>query len=255
MSGRTTSRHVSTGESCRKWECTAYLKAMLTLKVEKREKKSASAKGESVSGASAAVLRRAGFVPGVVYGAHHKAMSISVPANTFEKVLQEAGEATIVSLTGLGEPLPTLIHEVDLDPLTNRPRHVDFYAVTKGQKVEVAIPIAFVGTSPAVEAGANLVKVLHEIEVEADPMNLPHNVEVDISILAVIGDQIRAKDIALPTGVELITEPEEVVALVQEVVEEKVEEAAPADIASIEVEKKGKEEGAETETEMSASPS
>jgi len=206
---------------------------MLTLKVEKRTK----------DGASTAALRRVGSIPAVVYGAHHTAMPISVSAQKFEKILQEAGEATIISLSGLGAPLPTLIHEVDLDPITNRPRHVDFYAVTKGEKVEVAIPIVFVGESPAVEAGANLVKVLHEIEVEADPMNLPHNVEVDISVLAAIDARIYAKDIALPAGVALITEPEEVVALIQEVVEEKAEEvAAPEDIASIEVEKKGKEE-------------
>ena len=213
---------------------------MLTLSVKKRDKTNAPA------------LRRAGFVPGVVYGAHHAATPIAIPANTFEKILQEAGEATIVSLSGLGEPLPTLIHEVDLDPITNQPRHVDFYAVTKGKKVEVAIPIVFVGESPAVEQGANLVKVLHEIDVEADPMNLPHNVEVDVSVLAVIGDRIHAKDIVLSAGVALITPSEEVIALVQEVVEEKEETVAPADIASIEVEKKGKEE--ETTEETSTTP-
>lgn len=206
---------------------------MLTLSVEKRDK----------AGAKAPALRRAGSIPAVVYGAHHVATPIAVPAIAFGKVLREAGEATIVSLTGLGEPLPTLIHEVDLDPLTNRPRHVDFYAVTKGEKVEVAIPLVFEGVSAAVEAGANLVKVLHEIEVEADPMSLPHDIKVDLSALATLSDQIHARDLVLPTGVTLVSEPEEVVALVQEVVEEK-EEAAPADIASIEVEKKGKEEEA-----------
>ncbi len=203
---------------------------MLTLAVEKRGNTKAPA------------LRRAGSVPAVVYGAHFESTPITVSATAFEKVLREAGEATIVSLAGLGEPLPTLIHEVDLDPITNHPRHVDFYAVTKGEKVEVAIPLAFVGESLAVEQGANLVKVLHELEVEADPMNLPHTIEVDLSILRAIGDRIYVKDLKLPTGVEIVGEPEEVVALVQEVVEEKEEAAAPADISSIEVEKKGKEE-------------
>ena len=205
---------------------------MLTLDVKKR----------TDSGASAAVIRRAGSVPGVVYGAHQKATPISVSAGAFGKVLKEAGEATIVSLTGLGDPLPTLIHEVDLDPLTNLPRHVDFYAVTKGQKVEVAVPLIFVGVSPAVEAGANLVKVMHELEVEADPMNLPHNIEVNISALASLGDKVHASDLVLPSGIKLVTPKEEVVALVQEIVEEKEEVAAPADISTIEVEKKGKEE-------------
>lgn len=203
---------------------------MLTLTVEKRTKGGAPA------------LLRAGSIPAVVYGAHQTSTPITIEARSFEKVLREAGEATIVSLAGLGEALPTLIHEVDRDPLTNHPRHVDFYAVTKGEKVEVAIPLVFVGESPAVEAGANLVKVMHEVEVEADPMNLPHNIEVDLSILKVINDQIRAKDLMLPKGVELMSEPDDVVVLIQEVVEEKEEVVAPADIGSIEVEKKGKEE-------------
>lgn len=206
---------------------------MLTLSVEKRAK----------DGATAASLRRASKLPGVVYGPHQAALPIAFVAGAFEKVLREAGEATVVSLTGLGADIATLIHEVDLDPLTNLPRHVDFYAVTKGEKVEVAIPLVFEGVSPAVETGANLVKVLHEIEVKADPMSLPHDFTVDISVLAALGDQIHVKDLALPKGVELVTDPEEVVALVQEVVEETAE-AAPADIASIEVEKKGKEEEA-----------
>lgn len=211
---------------------------MLTLTVEKREGK----------GAKAPALLRAGILPGVVYGAHQEATPISVDFRAFEKILRKAGEATIVSLDGLGAALPTLIHEVDLDPITNLPRHVDFYAVTKGQKVEVAIPLIFEGTSAAVEAGANLVKVLHELEVSADPMNLPPGISVDLSVLAALGDRIHARDLKLPAGVELAIEPEEVIALVQEVVEEKAEEAAPADLSAIEVEKKGKEEAAEGET-------
>jgi len=208
---------------------------MLTLPVEKRTDESAGAPA----------LRRAGTLPGVVYGAHHEATPIAISMSAFTKVLDEAGEATVVSLTGLGESLPTLIHEVDLDPLTNQPRHVDFYAVTKGEKVQVAIPIEFVGESPAVEAGANLVKVLHEIEIEADPMNLPHEFTVDLSVLATVNDQIHVRDIKLPSGVTLVTDAEEVIALVQEVAAEKEEVAEPADITSVEVEKKGKEEGAE----------
>lgn len=204
---------------------------MLTLSVEKREK----------DGASASVLRRKDFIPAVVYGARQQSTPISVSARAFEKVLREAGEATIVALSGLGEPVPTLIHEVDFDPITNQPRHVDFYAVTKGKKVQVAIPLVFTGESAAVKAGANLVKVLHELEIKADPMNLPHDISVDLTALAAVHDKIHARDLVLPSGAELAVDPDEVVALAQEVVEEK-EEVAPADISSIEVEKKGKEE-------------
>lgn len=208
---------------------------MVTLGVEKRDPQAATLSS----------LRAKGFIPAVVYGAHHDSTLISVDAKAFAKVLRDAGDAsesTIVSLSGLGAALPTLIHEIAFDPITSRPEHIDFYAVTKGEKVQVAIPLSFVGESAAVEAGANLVKVVHEIEVEADPMNLPSAIEVDISTLKVVDDQIHAKDLVLPAGVTLVGEAEEVIALAQAVVEEK-EEAASGDISAIEVEKKGKEEG------------
>lgn len=214
---------------------------MITLAVEKR----------SADGASAAALRREGKLPGVVYGAHHESTPVSMLLKTFSKVLDEAGEATVVSLTGLGESVPTLIHEVDIDPLTNEPRHVDFYAVTKGEKVTVHVPISFIGESAAVKAGANLVKVLHELEVEADPMKLPHELTVDLSALANLNDQIHVRDIALSAEVTMVTGIDEVIVIAQEVSQEK-EEVAPADISSIEVEKKGKEEGTEEATEAAS---
>lgn len=207
---------------------------MVTLTVERRAQ----------MGTTPWKLRREGSIPAVVYGAHQESTPITLDARAFQKVLREVGESAIVTLTGLEAAVPALIHEVDVDPLTSQPRHVDFYAVTKGEKVEVEIPLTFVGTSAAVDAGANLVKVLYELEVKADPMNLPQAIEVDISALAAVNDRITAGDLKLPAGVELIADPSEVVALAQEVAEEKVE-TAPADIGAIEVEKKGKEETAE----------
>ncbi len=188
-------------------------------------------------------LRRAGSVPAVVYGAHQESTPISVDARAFDKVFSEAGGGTIVALEGGGmTELPTLIHEVDLDPLTSRPRHIDFYAVTKGQVVEVEVPLTFIGESPAVKAGHNLIKVLHELPIKADPMNLPHDITVDISALENVGDQIHIHHLVLPRGVECRAPLDEVIALIQEVREEVVEVAPPADLSGIEVEKKGKEE-------------
>ena len=206
---------------------------MITLQVEKRE-------------GAAAELRREGKVPGVVYGAHHESTSIAIDAVAFSKALKAAGEATVVSLTGLGESVPTLIHQVDLDPLTSKPQHVDFYAITKGEKVQVHVPLEFIGESAAVKSGANLVKVLHEIEVEADPMLLPRDLKVDLAMLVNLNDQIHVRDIKIPAGVELVTGEDEVIAIAQEVAHER-EEVASADISSVEVEKKGKDEEAAAE--------
>ena len=87
-------------------------------------------------------------------------------------------------------------------------------------------------------------KILHEIKVKAEPSNLPHQIEVDISPIAELEGQILAKDVAMPKGVELMENPEEVVAAVEEPKpEEAVETSAePVDLSTIEVEKKGKKE-------------
>lgn len=173
-------------------------------------------------------LRGKGGMPAVVYGPKQEPVHITVNQRDFEKVFKSAGESTVVTVSVDGADIPTLIHEVDVDPVTNVPRHADFYAIVKGQKVEVMIPLEFVGESAAVKGGANLVKTMHEVEVEADPMSLPHELTVDISKLVNIGDQVLASDIALPAGVALVTDPTEVVALAAAANEEVAEEPVAA---------------------------
>lgn len=200
------------------------------------------------TGKAVARLIAAGSMPAVVYGPKQETVAITVSAREFDKVLRAAGESSVVELSGLGSPLQVLIHEVDRDPVTHAPRHADFYAIEKGAKVEVAVPLVFVGESPAAKQGASLVKVMHELEIEAEAANLPHEIEVDISVLANVGDQIHVSDLKLPKGVELKAEAEQVVALVQEVA---VEEEAPAavDMSAIEVEEKGKKDEEEAPAE------
>ncbi len=186
-------------------------------------------------------------MPAVVYGPKQEAISITLPMLPFKKILRDGGESSVITLTGLGKDMQVLIQDVDHDPVTSAPRHADLYAIEKGAKVEVAVTLVFTGESPAVKAGANLVKVMHELEIEADPSNLPHEIEVDISKLALEGDQIHVSDIKLPHGVTLKVEGEEIVALIQAVAIEAEEESAGPDMDAIEVEAKGK-----TETEEEA---
>ena len=186
-------------------------------------------------------LRAKGEIPAVAYGAHAEAVALSVPFNEFIKVLREAGETSVVSLTGGKKAMNVMIHEVQRDPVTNDPIHIDFYVVEKGQSVEVNVPLEFVGVSPVVKGqGAVLVKVMHELAVEGDPEKMPHTISVDISGLAELDSQILASDITLPAGITLVTHGEEVVAAISAAQEE--EEGAAVDMASIEVEKKGKKE-------------
>lgn len=208
----------------------------MTLTATKRD-----ATGKSAAKALATEDR----IPAVVYGPKQAATPISLSLPEFKKVLRDAGESSVIALSGLGSDMQVLIHDVDLDPVTSLPRHADLYAIEKGAKVEVAVPLSFVGEAPAVKAGANLVKVMHELEIEADPANLPHEIEVDVSGIALVGDQIHVRDLAIPHGVTVKVEGEEVVALAQAVQEEVEEETAAPDMDAIEVEGKGKSEAEE----------
>lgn len=196
-----------------------------------------------------ATLRGEGYIPAVFYGKKQASTPITVLRSEFSKVWKEAGESAVVSLVGSLGNVDALIQDVDVDPVTEIPRHADFYVFEKGKKIEVSIPLTFVGVSPAVkDLSGNLVKVMHEITIEASPENLPHEIEVDISSLVDFDAQILAKDLKLPAGVTIAGDVEEVVASVSAPKAEEVEEPTVApDLSSIEVVKKGKkdEEGGE----------
>ena len=189
------------------------------------------------------VLRKAGRIPAVFYGAGQDTTSISIPNIEFKKVWREAGESSAVKISVGGGDIDVLIHEVQVDPVTDEPMHADFLAIDMKKKITVKVPLVFEGTSNAVKSGiGNLVKVLHEIEIEALPADLPHNLAVDISSLETLENQIFVSDIKLPKGVVAITNAGDVVASIVAQVEEKEEIAAPVDLSAIEVEKKGKKE-------------
>jgi large subunit ribosomal protein L25 len=201
-----------------------------------------------VFGKDLADSRAAGQMPVVVYGAGQAAESFSVSTKDFKKVLVGAGESTLVTLEGDAKGKDVLIHAVAYAPVSGEPIHADLYLVDKTKKISVHVPLVFEGVSPAVkELGGALIKVLHELEVEALPADLPHDLKVDISILTTLDSQIHASDIAMPKGVVLISEPEEVVASITEAGEEVKEEDATVDLSTIEVEEKGKKED-DTET-------
>ncbi|MFA6274284.1 MAG: 50S ribosomal protein L25 [Candidatus Paceibacterota bacterium] len=220
---------------------------MLTLKAKKRDIK------ENVD-----TLRKGGELPAVFYGAGVASTPISISKVEFKKIWNKAGESSTVKIsTGeKGKEVDVLIHDVQVNPVTDEPIHVDFLVIDMNKKIKVDVALEFTGISEAVKSNlGTLVKVLHEVEIEALPADLPHSLSVDIAKLKTLDDQILVSDIKLPTGVTMITKGTEVVASIAEQKEEK-EEAPPVDLASIEVEKKGKkeEEGAEGEVKAEAKP-
>jgi large subunit ribosomal protein L25 len=214
-------------------------KTMLKLKAEARESGKAAVPG---------VIRA------VMYGPKNPTASIAVSEAEFNKIWKAAGESTVVTLECADGEHDTLIHDIARNPVTDAITHVDFYAVDKNVKVSVAVPIEFIGVSPAVkDLGGILIKVMHELEIEALPKDLPHGLEVDISSLVDFQSHITAGDIVLPSGVSLTVAPEEIVALVNEAKEEVEEATAPIDMDAIglSVEKGKKEEEGDASAEKS----
>lgn len=209
------------------------------------------AKPRQIFGKKLKVSRNEGLLPVVVYGRKEKSQSFFVNTKEFKKVLASAGESTVVSFESPSGNLDVLIYAVDYHPVKNEPIHADLYAVEKGKKVEVSVPLSFVGEAPAVkELGGTLVKVLHEIKVEALPKDLPHEIEIDVSGLVTFEDHITVADLKLPTGVKVNEEAAETIALVDEQAEDESESTeAESSIDDIEVEKKGKQETEAESTE------
>ncbi|MBM3261562.1 50S ribosomal protein L25 [Candidatus Kaiserbacteria bacterium] len=172
-------------------------------------------------------LRGQGIVPAVMYGHKEPAQSIAINAGVLEGVWRDAGETTVITLKGLKDDKETLIRDVQVHPVTGKILHMDFYVLEKGKKIEIAVPLHFVGEAPAEKAGHVLAKALHEIEIEVAPAHLPHSLDVDISSLSEVGDHITAAQIKLPESAALVTDSEEIVVSVTEQEEEAVE-ATPA---------------------------
>ncbi len=187
------------------------------------------------------VLRSGGDIPAVFYGFKKDVTSLTVKKVDFTKVFKEVGETNTLKLETPSGSFDALIHEVQYDPITNQPIHVDFLSVDMTKEIEVDVPFEFVGEAPAVKGGGILVKVMHEVKISALPSKVPHAINVDISKLETVESVIHLKDLKLPEGVTLLEDAENVVASVAVAKDEPVE-SAPVDLSTIEVEAKGKKE-------------
>ncbi len=172
------------------------------------------------------LLRKAGEVPGVIYGNKVAATSIKCKAKDFNAVYRKAGESTLVEVEIDGQKIPTLIHALSLHPVTGAYEHVDFYAVDMTKKVTTHVPLAFEGESPAVKnLGGVLVTVHDTVTVTCLPKDLPHSFTVSLGSLAEFRNVITVASLTVPAGVTVMDAPEMVLVTVQE--PRKEEEIAP----------------------------
>lgn len=174
-------------------------------------------------------LRKQGQIPGVVYGNKTENTSIQMEEVALMKAYVKAGESTLVDLDIGGKKVPVLFHEVEFDPVSDRMIHVDFYAVDMNKEVEAEVPVHFEGESDAVKEGGILVTALDHVTVRCLPANLPHDFKVELSKLKAFGDSVTVADLSVPEKVEILTEADAVIAVVQEPRAEEVAAPTPTE--------------------------
>lgn len=185
--------------------------------------------------------RLRGQMPAVLYGHGVDSTPLFVDAKLYKKAFHDAGTSALVDLTIEDQkPIKVLFHEPQMHYLHGEPVHADFYAVKMSEKIETAIPIHYTGVSPAVEEmEGNFITNKDELQIRCFPGDLIQAIEVDISVLATFDDQIKVSDIKVPETIELLDDPEEVLALVaapisEEELEAELTEDKDAEAAAVE---------------------
>ncbi|MFU8827789.1 MAG: 50S ribosomal protein L25, partial [Brevefilum sp.] len=158
--------------------------------------------------------------------------------------------SSLVTLDVEGEKYPAILREAQRDIIYGTLRHVDFMAVSLSEKLQTAVPIELIGQAPAeINMAAVVVTGISELEIECLPQELPERIEVDATLLVDIDSAIYVKDLNLPDNIDVLTDPEELIAGVTYVIVEEEEEEEEGELAELfedemepEVIEKGKKE-------------
>lgn len=167
----------------------------------------------TVFGKKVRQLRNDGKIPAIVYGPGDDPLPLTVDRRELRQVLLEAGGTQLIEIdVAGGEKIPTLARAVQREPLQGTVMHVDFYRVSMDREISADVPVLLEGENPLVQSGAAvLIHALNSLLIEALPANLPPSIEVDISTLKEIGDQILVEDLVLPEGSRSLTDGNELV--------------------------------------------
>jgi large subunit ribosomal protein L25 len=161
-------------------------------------------------------LRKQGFVPAVVYGSKTEPVLLSINAAELTKILKGKEENVFINLhVDNGKKIEkfTLIKELQIEPVSRKFLHIDFFEIDKKQAITLDIPIHFTGVAPGVETGGELHHIKRDIKVSCLFAVLPEFVEVDVSGLN-IGDSIKVLDIKLPEGITVLDSEDTIIASV-----------------------------------------
>ncbi|HUW21206.1 MAG TPA: 50S ribosomal protein L25 [Candidatus Bathyarchaeia archaeon] len=185
-------------------------------------------------------LRQEGIIPANIYGKKTKSQAVQLELTKFLPVYHGVGETGLIDIliTGEKSTRPVLIHNIQFDPVTDHPIHIDFRQVSLTEKVKTEIPIELVGESRAVEQKLGiLVRLLDQVEVEALPADLPEKIEVDISSLEKVNDMVKISQIKLAEKkIKILTDASTLLAKIEPPVEAEKEEEAVVEEAVVEKE-------------------
>lgn len=183
------------------------------------QKREATTKGKLRS------FRKQGFIPAVYYGKQVNSIPLLVKVKEFMPVFHKIrGENVLINLQIGGQTEKVIIKDYQVEPIKREIIHLDFYKILLKEKIETTVGIELTGECVGVKEGGILEQPIREVKVRCLPAQLPRHLEADISNLK-IGDALRAEDLILGKGVEVLTGPRAVIAVVRALV--KVEEKPP----------------------------
>jgi large subunit ribosomal protein L25 len=192
-----------------------------------------AAKNRAEAGSGGArKIRREGRIPAVVYGRSGKALSIYLDALEFVNNAKGISESTIVTINVDGQTRQAFVKDTQRNITDGKILHIDFYEVEAGVTLRAKVSVHVHGNPVGVREGGILEAPLHEIEVECLPKDLPERLDVDIAELKV-NQSIHVRDLTLGDGVRLISNPDQVVALVK-FAKAEVEAVAETEVAAAE---------------------
>ncbi|GAB6277215.1 MAG: 50S ribosomal protein L25 [Rectinema sp.] len=195
----------------------------IELKVSPREKLT---KGELNK------ARKSGRVPAQLYGKEIAPMSIFLERDDFVNVARRVTESMIIDLNLEGKKYAALMKEIQKENISGEILHIDFNLIERGRRIRVKVPLHLVGSAKGVREGGILEHAIHDIEVECEPDVLPEKIEIDISGLEV-NHALHLRDVAIPEGVKLLTNPETVIAIIK-FARAEVEQPAQPEVAEAE---------------------
>lgn len=202
-------------------------------------------------------LRKEGYVPGVVYGPKSKNVPIKINKKDFKDVFSKAGESTLLDLKIDDKEIgKVVISDYQVDPVSDDIIHFDLYQVRMDKKITTRASIRFIGESPAIKNENGILVKNHDIlEIKCLPKDLIHDIEIDLSVLEHIDDNIRIKDLKLSNDIEIVADLEETIVNIApprtEKEMEELDEKVEASVEGVESakEKKGEDESSEEEKE------